>query len=700
MSSKKTFIFISFTAAVFIAAILMAFGFQNSSEHKVLFEKAKFTMETKGDLKGAINLFNEIIKKYPDEREYAAKSQLYIGLCYEKLGLEQAKHAQKAFQKVVDNYPDQAEVAKMANEKLSTLLRAQAVIEKGNKEFRIHRIWQGPDVDTWGAVSPDGNYISYTDSNTYDLAVWEFDTGERRRLTTNPNLSGYASQPIFSPDGKQIAFAWLEWETELRIIGLDGSNPHTLLRYKAPSSIDFQPADWSPDGNHILALVPSTDATNKIVLVSVSDGAMRTLKTLDWRYPEKMSFSPDGRYIAYDFPQQNDSKDHDIFLLAADGRQETRLIDHPANDYVLGWTPDGKKLLFASNRTGSMDAWIIQVADGQPLGQPELVKQNIGQIRSLGLTKRGSFFYGLQTGMTNVYLANVDPTTHKVIGEATPLSQQFVVENFAPDWSPDGKFLAYRSERISGFAGPRSSIISIRSLDTGEERELSPAMRGFWSIDWSPDGRSFLLAGYDNKNRLGLYVVDVQTGNITATLLDGYWGSWSGDGKTVFYAKNDASTKSRPLVVRDLKSGEDKVLFPGVVGAAAAVSPDGEQIAFSNLSGNLYELATLYVLSLKEGKPHEIFRLKNPEDFGPIAWSPDGSRLLFARRNFQENKVEVWQIPAEGGQPQSLGLSTTDMTSSISIHPDGNRIAFSSGQRKAEVWVMENFLPQVEEKKN
>ncbi|TET23633.1 MAG: tetratricopeptide repeat protein, partial [Candidatus Aminicenantes bacterium] len=99
MSSKKTFIFIAFTAAIF-----MAFGFQNSSEHKVLFEKAKFTMETKGDLKGAIKLFSEIIKKYPDEREYAAKSQLYIGLCYEKLGL---KEAQKAFQKVVDNYPDQ-----------------------------------------------------------------------------------------------------------------------------------------------------------------------------------------------------------------------------------------------------------------------------------------------------------------------------------------------------------------------------------------------------------------------------------------------------------------------------------------------------------------------------------------------------------------------------------------------------------------
>ncbi len=137
MSSKKTFILIAFTAAIFIVAILMAFGFQNSSEHKVLLEKAKFTMETKGDLTGAIKLFSEIIKKYPDEKEYAAKSQLYIGLCYEKLGL---KEAQKAFQKVIDKYPEQMEEVKVAKEKLSVLLKAQAVVEKGDKEFKMTKI--------------------------------------------------------------------------------------------------------------------------------------------------------------------------------------------------------------------------------------------------------------------------------------------------------------------------------------------------------------------------------------------------------------------------------------------------------------------------------------------------------------------------------------------------------------------------------
>lgn len=692
---KKSLTLIAILISLLVTFSLVSNALQNGYD---LFQKALAKERGEGNLEEAISLYQKVVAETKDE-SLAAKAQLRIGICYEKLGQKKAKLAQAAFQKVIDNYPGQTDTVKVAKEKLTVLLRAQTVVEKGDREFRIHRTWEGPDVDIYGAVSPDGNYISYTDSKTYNLAVWELATGKRRRLTKNPNLSGYAGQPIFSPDEKQIAFVWSVWDTELRLIGLDGSNPRTLFRNKSPYSLDFQLADWSPDGNHILALIPGAKEKNKIVLVSVSDGAMCTLKTLDGRYPEKMSFSPDGQYIAYDFPQQNDSKDRDIFLLATDGGQETRLIDHPANDYVLGWTPDGTRLLFASNRTGSVGVWIIQVADGQSLGQPELVKQDIGPIRSLGLTKKGAFFYGRNTGMRNVYLATVDPATYKVIGEPTPLSQRFVMANFAPDWSPDGKSLAYRSERISGFAGPRSSIISIRSLDTGEERELSPEMRGFWHIDWSPDGRYFLLAGYNNKNRLGLHIVDAQAGNVTATLLDGYWGSWSRDGKTIFYAKNDASTNSRPLVARELKSGEDKVLFPGVVGAGAAVSPDGEQIAFSSVSGEQYELATLYVLSLKQGKPHEILKLKSPEDFGPIAWSPDGDRLIFARRNFQENKVEVWQIPAEGGQPKNLGLSTTDMMSPISIHPDGNRIAFSSGRRKAEVWVMENFLPAKTESK-
>ncbi len=84
-------------------------------------------METQGDLNGAITLFNDIIKKYPKEREYAAKSQLYIGLCYEKLGNEKAR---KSYERVVSEYSDQSDIVSQAKLRLGALTGSLATPEK------------------------------------------------------------------------------------------------------------------------------------------------------------------------------------------------------------------------------------------------------------------------------------------------------------------------------------------------------------------------------------------------------------------------------------------------------------------------------------------------------------------------------------------------------------------------------------------
>ena len=107
---------------------------------KELFERALYLEETKVELEKAIEVYKQVVKKFPDERATAAKAQLHIGLCYEKLGL---KEAPKAFQKVVDNFPDQAEVVKMAKEKLSILQKVKALVEKGEQEFKLSKIYRG-----------------------------------------------------------------------------------------------------------------------------------------------------------------------------------------------------------------------------------------------------------------------------------------------------------------------------------------------------------------------------------------------------------------------------------------------------------------------------------------------------------------------------------------------------------------------------
>ena len=78
-----------------------------------------------------------------------------------------------------------------------------------------------------------------------------------------------------------------------------------------------------------------------------------------------MSLSPDGRYIAYDFPQAEEGPERDIFLLASDGSREVPLVRHPAHEAGPMWTPDGSRVLFFSDGCGG---WICQ----PPAGKPEL----------------------------------------------------------------------------------------------------------------------------------------------------------------------------------------------------------------------------------------------------------------------------------------------------------------------------------------
>ncbi|MHC4753186.1 MAG: M56 family metallopeptidase, partial [Planctomycetota bacterium] len=362
----------------------------------------------------------------------------------------------------------------------------------------LRRIWAGPGVGITGAPSPDGRYLSYVDWDTGDPAVYEIANGTKRRLTNEGSWDEpyeFAQFSRWSPDGKQIVYDWYNKDDfiELRIVGLDASKPRIL--YSNEEVVWAKTYDWSPDGKQILACFSRKDSPAQIVLVSAADGSVRVLKTLN-RYPQSMGFSPDGRYIVYDFPQKEDSPEHNISVLLIDGSREIPLIKHPADDRVLGWTPDGKHILFASDRTGSPDIWVIRITEGNPQDVPELVKPIKGPFPPLGLgfTRDGSFYYGHRPNRTNVYIAEIDPVTGKIVVPPHEAINRFVESNGTPDYSPDGKYLAYVSRRppmpTRYTTNPIGNVLCIRSLETGEEREFRPEINKFGWPRWSPDGRS------------------------------------------------------------------------------------------------------------------------------------------------------------------------------------------------------------------
>lgn len=567
----------------------------------------------------------------------------------------------------------------------------------------VRRVWADPGANSLGAPSLDGRYLSCVDPETGDLALLDLTTGDKRRLTNKgarQDSGEFAYFSTISPDGRQVAYAWFNGEKfyDLRVVGLDGAKPRILYRNEEAGFV--QPSAWSPDGKQILTLFFRKDNISQIALVSVLDGSVRVLKSLNWVYPKKMDFSPDGRYIVYDSFASEGSAQRDIFVLSVDGSRETVLVEHPADDLFPVWAPDGKRILFASDRTGTMDAWVIPVAEGRPQGPPELVQQGMGRFLPMGITRKGAYYYGLRVGMTDVYIASFDPVTGKLLGSPTPASRRLPGGNSSPEWSPDGQQLAYFSRRGSENFGQAARVISIRWLKTGQNRELSPKLAHIERLHWSPDGRFLLVGGSDRKSRGGLYQVDAQTAEVVPIVQDdsatfrGLEGVWAADGKAIFYVHEDGS-RSSEIRFRDLETGREQKLYRPVPPSRIrylARSPDGRRLAFGSSSGDYAQEEALLVIPSGGGETREVLRMQKGGLSG-VEWTPDGRQLFFSRAG--DSAPELWRIPLEGGQPQKLELST-DWQGDVSLHPAGRRIAFTAGKNRSEVWVMENFLPELQ----
>jgi len=357
---------------------------------KELYEAAVFKKDADGDMQGAIKLFQEIVEMFSNNREIAAKAQLQIGVCYEKLGL---KEAQKAYSDVVSKYPEQTETVRLAQEKLSRLQRVFAPSTQDAQEFSQRQVWAGNGVDNSGKISPDGRYLSYVNWMTGNLGVRDMSTGKNRNITKEgsweTDAAEFALSSVWSPDGKQLVYNWVKVSIdliELYIVDLDGSKSRLLLQKKGLMGW-FTPLNWSPDGKDILALL-GEGRRCQLVLISLKDSSVQILQEFEEvdHVPVNAEFSPDGRYIVFDHPQKETGRKRNITVITSDGKQLFPFVDHSADDLLMGWSPDGKWILFKSDRTGTWDVWIIPVSEGSPQGEPILVTRGLGLAIPMGFS--------------------------------------------------------------------------------------------------------------------------------------------------------------------------------------------------------------------------------------------------------------------------------------------------------------------------
>ncbi len=575
-------------------------------------------------------------------------------------------------------------------------------LEQDTAKTVTRRIWADADLYS---LSRDGRYAALTDWTTGDLAIRDMATGEVRHLTHNssPYDPGEAADGRFSPDGRWVAYSWYDEDEpayyKLGVVDVEGANPRLIYRERDTRWIEV--SDWSPDGRWILAS-RSVGNQAEILLVSAEDGTARVLKTFE-DPPSRVTFSPDGRYFAYDAPR-DDPDDSDIFVVDVVTGEENVLIMHPANDMMLGWAPDGKHILFRSDRSGTPGAWLLPVADGKASGTPWLVKPDMWRTRGVGFTDDGRYFYRVSTGRRDVFVATFDPESRSVVGTPTAITGRSLDNASRPQWSPDGSHIAYTLLRGEASAVNR---IVVRSLETGDVREFDLGVPGRVGLhSWMEDGRS-LVARASNPsivdNRITLYRLDIQTGRKEVLLRPfgqrdplAYVEDAPG-GASVLYMvaeKNPRGQAAFRIVWEELATGDTTVLFQTPYGQWGQIlgmklSPDHQTLAFGYSPTVGSDPKSLVLLPVTGEEPQVL----PIEGVRAIAWMPDGRALLFQRFVETGPVWNTWYLDLSEGEPRRIGLTVSGRPG-LDVHPDGRRITYTSGKVSSELWVMENFLPQ------
>lgn len=209
---------------------------------------------------------------------------------------------------------------------------------------------------------------------------------------------------------------------------------------------------------------------------------------------------PNGGRIAFTCTRGDYNQ---VCMINRDGTGLTQLSDMEASNYYPVFTPDGSALLFASNRNGPFDLYLLLFGEKQ-LFQ---VTENVGNVVSPDYSPDGRrivFANQVGEGPASIWMVNADGLNPHLVYTGADVI-------VAVAWSPDGERIAY----AMSVGIPQEYEIFTMDTEGKNHLRISQGLAGIGgSIDWSPDGKNLLVyAGlYGDKN---IFKIDVATGNYT-----------------------------------------------------------------------------------------------------------------------------------------------------------------------------------------
>jgi Tol biopolymer transport system component/DNA-binding winged helix-turn-helix (wHTH) protein len=346
----------------------------------------------------------------------------------------------------------------------------------GGAERKLTETWAnrfGFGIHSWLHWSPDAKWLVVSDKASaeepFALFLLSPATGEKRRLTSpQPTIIGDCS-PAFSPDGKTVAFVRVNSAVvaEVNLISVDGGEPKRLTFDGAGVSN----LTWTAGGREIV-FSSRHAGQSRLFKIPVAGGSPQWVAAsgTDAQYP---TFSRQGNRLAW---TQN-TNDADIFRVAIKAEGEvtklsSSLISSTAFDGSPRYSPDGKRIVFVSNRSGSVEIWLSDNDGMNPLRLTSFRGPLVGSP-NWSPDGRQIVFDSRPEGNADVYAINSEG------GQPRRLTTDSA-EDIVPSWSRDGRWIYFTSNR-SG----RLQIWKVAS-DGGEPIQVTHN-GGFDPVE-SPDG--------------------------------------------------------------------------------------------------------------------------------------------------------------------------------------------------------------------
>lgn len=463
-----------------------------------------------------------------------------------------------------------------------------------------------------------------------DLYTVSDQGGTARKLTSD---IGYEMFPRISPDGKYIAFTGqYDGNTEVFVIPSAGGIPRRLT-YTATLNRDdlgdrMGPNNivigWTPDSKHILFRTRQftfNDFTGQLMTVPAEGGEAVEIPLKNGGFA---SYSPDGKKLAYNYvfrefrtwKRYQGGMADDIRIYDFDTHQSQKITDEIRQDIIPMWSADRNKIYFISDRDDIMNLYVYNLSD-KTTRQLTFNKDYDIKFPALGgdqiVYEQGGILYKFDTRTEKaspipveidndqnwarpewkdvsgqISRMDVAPNGERVVvaargdiftlpaksGITYNLTNSSNANDRNPQWSPDGKWIAYISDKNGEFN------IWLRDAFTGEEKMLTKDLKTYiFDLKWAPDSRSILWS--EKKNTLNLTQVSDGKTEVIASSGVGPINSfnWSQDSRYITYIQPEKEMDN--IIIYDRNSKEKHQMTDGWYNVSSPnFSKDGKYLVF------------------------------------------------------------------------------------------------------------------------